>query len=43
MKFLIFTSQYPSKENLYANGFVHKRVLEYVRKGHDVKVIVKKK
>lgn len=43
MKFLIFTSQYPSKENLYANGFVHKRVLEYVRKGHDVKVIVNEK
>lgn len=43
MKFLVFTSQYPSEENLYANGFVHKRVLEYIKKGHDVQIIVNSK
>lgn len=43
MKFLILTSQYPSTKNLYANGFVHRRVLEYIKAGHNVKVIVNNK
>lgn len=40
MKFIVLTSQYPSQQNLYANGFVHRRVLEYKRFGHEVLVYV---
>lgn len=29
---------YPSENNIYANGFVHTRVLKYINEGHDVDV-----
>ena len=40
---LVLTNNYPSKNNLYANGFVHTRALGYLKKGIDVGVFVCKK
>jgi glycosyltransferase involved in cell wall biosynthesis/spore maturation protein CgeB len=35
---LVLTNHYPSHDDLYRNGFVHKRVLAYTRKGVPVDV-----
>lgn len=43
MRFILVTSQYPSEENLYANGFVHSRVLEYIKRGIEINVYVNDK
>ncbi|MBM6920226.1 glycosyltransferase family 4 protein [Phocea massiliensis] len=40
---LVLTNNYPSEDNLYANGFVHTRVLGYLKKGIEVEVFVCKK
>lgn len=40
MNLLIITNKYPSDDNLYANGFVHIRVKNYVKRGHNVEVFV---
>lgn len=40
MKLMILTHAYPSLENLYANAFVHRRVLEYINQGNEVNVFV---
>ncbi|WP_305305459.1 glycosyltransferase family 4 protein [Romboutsia ilealis] len=40
MRFILVTSQYPSESNLYANGFVHSRVLEYIKYGHQIQIYV---
>lgn len=37
---LILTNNYPSENNLYANGFVHTRVLEYLENNIDINVFV---
>jgi glycosyltransferase involved in cell wall biosynthesis len=33
-------ANYPNNQNLYGDVFVHVRVKEYIRRGHDVRVIV---
>ncbi|RYZ04775.1 MAG: methyltransferase domain-containing protein [Myxococcales bacterium] len=37
-KHLLVTNRYPSDEDLYRNGFVHRRVMEYRRQGVPVDV-----
>lgn len=37
-KILLITPSYPSPDNLYACGFVHSRVKEYIKQGLDVEV-----
>ena len=37
-KILLITPNYPSPDNLYACGFVHARVKEYLKSGMDVEV-----
>lgn len=37
-KYLVLTNIYPSSNNLYRNGFVHRRVLLYREKGLDIDV-----
>lgn len=39
MRILVMSAQYPSSDNLYANMFVHVRVLRYMALGEDVRVI----
>ncbi|MCL1631169.1 glycosyltransferase family 4 protein [Sporolactobacillus sp. CPB3-1] len=34
------TNAYPSKDHLYKNAFIHRRVLEYKRKGINVEVLI---
>jgi len=36
---LLLVNQYPSYDDLYRNGFVHRRVIEYKKKGHKVDVL----
>lgn len=36
---LMLTKQYPSYEDLYKYGFVHRRVVEYERNGHSLDVV----
>lgn len=36
--FLVICNAYPSSENIYRNGFIHRRVKSYLDKGHDVKI-----
>ncbi|MGG1634056.1 glycosyltransferase [Paenibacillus sp. NRS-1760] len=38
--FIVITNGYPSKNNLYNNGFVHRRVVSYLEKGHLGIVII---
>ncbi len=38
MKYILITPGYPSKEDLYNNGFVHSRVKSYIEKGIDIDV-----
>ena len=40
MEIFILTNGYPSNESLYQNAFVHRRVLEYVRSGINIKVFI---
>lgn len=40
MNLLIITNKYPSNDNLYANGFIHMRVKNYIERGHNVEVFV---
>jgi spore maturation protein CgeB/glycosyltransferase involved in cell wall biosynthesis/SAM-dependent methyltransferase len=37
-KYLLVTNRYPSDGDLYRNGFVHRRVLEYIRHGERIDV-----
>lgn len=37
-KYLVVTPGYPSKENIYNNGFVHSRVKQYIKRNMDVTV-----
>jgi len=39
MNILVLCESYPSPGNLYTMGFVHSRVLEYAKFGHDVTVM----
>lgn len=36
--YLLITNRYPSDQDLYRNGFVHRRVLEYRKRGQKVDV-----
>lgn len=36
--YLLITNRYPSDQDLYRNGFVHRRVLDYAKRGHKVDV-----
>jgi glycosyltransferase involved in cell wall biosynthesis len=36
--FLLVTNRYPSDQDLYRNGFVHRRVLDYAKRGQKVDV-----
>lgn len=40
MKVAIISAYYPSQEDLYSGGFVHIRVKNYIKRGHDCKVFV---
>ncbi len=42
MKYLLITPGYPSKNNIYNNGFIHSRVLEYLENGLDIDIFVVK-
>ncbi|PEI96075.1 glycosyltransferase family 4 protein [Bacillus pseudomycoides] len=42
MNFLILTHQYPKKDNLYRNGFVHQRVKAYIASNYNTEVWVMK-
>lgn len=37
-KFLVVCNAYPSNENIYRNGFIHRRVKSYMRKGYTVEI-----
>lgn len=39
-RFLLIAPSYPSPDNLYACGFIHSRVKEYIKNGIDVDVVV---
>ncbi|WP_354680011.1 glycosyltransferase family 4 protein [Macrococcoides caseolyticum] len=38
MKIALFTTAYPSENNYYNNGFVHTRVIEYLKKNIDLNI-----
>ncbi|MDY0257241.1 glycosyltransferase family 4 protein [Gudongella oleilytica] len=40
MKVLVICNEYPEENNLYRNGFVHRRVVNYKQSGLDSKVFV---
>lgn len=41
MKFVILTNGYPSENDLYRNGFIHRRLIEYIKKqDHQFEVFV---
>ena len=42
LKYLLITPGYPSKNNIYNNGFIHSRVLEYLENGLDIDIFVVK-
>lgn len=37
-KFLVICNAYPSEENIYRNGFIHRRVKSYINKGYNVEI-----
>lgn len=37
-KFLLIANAYPTDDNIYRNGFIHRRVKAYIDRGHDVQV-----
>jgi len=39
-KFLILTNAYPSEKQLYRNGFIHRRVKAYQKRGLEIEVFV---
>jgi len=43
MKYILITSGYPSKDNLYNRAFIHSRVLNYIENGLDIEIFVIKK
>lgn len=40
MKLIILTTGYPEEGDFYRNGFIHQRVLQYIKNGHECTVLV---
>jgi L-malate glycosyltransferase len=40
LNYIIITNMYPKEGNLYRNAFIHRRVLEYIKKGLEIEVFV---
>ncbi|WP_240501866.1 glycosyltransferase family 4 protein [Bacillus sp. MUM 13] len=39
-RFLVITNAYPHQDQLYRNGFIHRRVLSYMEEGKNIEVFV---